>query len=123
MRKVGILTLAWIFVSLALQAQTGRISLNIEDAEHRKLQAITATLYRAKDTAVVKVELSDRDGKVIFQRLPLGTFSLSVSGTGFQMWTKSGITISEGQADLDLGAIQLKTVSKELEAGLLHLQI
>ena len=115
MRKVGILTLAWIFLSLTLQAQTGRISLNIEDPEHRKLQAITATLYRAKDTAVVKVELSDRDGKVSFQRLPMGTFTLTLSGTGFHSWSKSGISLTERQAELDLGAIQLKTVSKELE--------
>lgn len=114
MRKVGILTLAWIFLSLTLQAQTGRISLNIEDPEHRKLQAITATLYRAKDTAVVKVELSDRDGKVSFQRLPMGTFTLTLSGTGFHSWSKSGISLTERQAELDLGAIQLKTVSKEL---------
>lgn len=115
MRKVGILTLAWIFLSLTLQAQTGRISLNIEDQEHRKLQAITATLYRAKDTAVVKVELSDRDGKVSFQRLPMGTFTLTLSGTGFQPWSKSGISLSDGQSELDLGAVQLKTASKELE--------
>jgi iron complex outermembrane recepter protein len=115
MRKVGILTLAWIFLSLTLKAQTGRISLNIEDPEHRKLQAITATLYRAKDTAVVKVELSDRDGKVSFQRLPMGTFTLTLSGTGFQSWSRSGIGLTEGQSELDLGAIRLKTASKELE--------
>ena len=115
MRKVGILTLAWIFLSLTLKAQTGRISLNIEDPELRKLQAITATLYRAKDTAVVKVELSDRDGKVSFQRLPMGTFTLTLSGTGFQSWSRSGIGLTEGQSELDLGAIRLKTASKELE--------
>lgn len=115
MRKAGI-TLALALFSLALKAQTGKISLSVEDTDRKKLPAVTATLLRAKDSGVVKVELSDKDGLVLFQRLQEGQYIVSLSSSGFNTAGTGPLEISANKQEIDLGAIRMKPASKELEA-------
>lgn len=116
MRKVGMLTLAWVLIGFTLKAQTGRIRLKVEDSENRKLAAVTATLLRTKDTGIVKVELSDGEGQVDFQKLTPGAYTVALTSTGFQPLQSPIVTISADQPVKDLGALQMQPASKNLEA-------
>lgn len=116
MRKAWILTLAGILAGLVLHAQTGRIRLTVADTEQRNMQAVTATLHRAADSGVVKVELSDKEGRVEFQKLSQGKYWVSLSSTGFQLQATPQISLTSDAQEIDLGRIQMKAASKELEA-------
>jgi hypothetical protein len=94
MRKVGMLTLVLALFSLATQAQTGKISLKVEDNEKKKLESVTATLLRAKDSGVVKTELSDKEGLVQFLRLNEGKYFIVLSSSGFAKTTTPAVDLT-----------------------------
>lgn len=114
MRKAGIITAVLAFFSLALKAQDGKISLSVEDGAKKRLPAVTATLQRAKDSGVVKVEISDKDGQVQFQRLADGQYFVTLTSTGFARAGAGPVEVKSGSSH-DLGTIQMKAAAKDLE--------
>jgi iron complex outermembrane receptor protein len=81
----GILCFLSIFATA--QNKTGKISGVITDANAQAVESATASLQRAKDSALVKVAVSDKYGLFEFDNLAEGDYFVIVTAVGFN---KSG---------------------------------
>ncbi|HET9746683.1 MAG TPA: carboxypeptidase regulatory-like domain-containing protein, partial [Chitinophagaceae bacterium] len=66
------------------QNNTGKLSGSITDESHKPLQAASVSLLRVKDSSLVKVAMTDKEGKYEFDKLAEGKYLLSVTSAGFQ---------------------------------------
>lgn len=79
------LTAILCFLSIIVNAQnkTGKISGVITDANAQAIESATASLQRAKDSALVKVAVSDNYGLFEFDNLAEGEYFVTVTAVGF----------------------------------------
>ncbi len=115
MRKAWILTAVVLIAAMAGQAQDGKITGRVEDPSKNALEAFTATLVRAKDSGMVKVELSDKTGSFQFTKVQNGTYLISLTGAGYTKRFSSPINISSEMPSHNLGNMVLTPQSKELK--------
>lgn len=102
--------------TMAMKAQSGKLTLRVEDADQKKLESVTASLLRLKDSGLVKTELSDKEGQVIFLNLQNGSYFLVLSSSGFTKNSTGKIDITPEKQDHNLGTVRLSAQAKELEA-------
>jgi iron complex outermembrane receptor protein len=116
MRKIFTLIAAVALFSFTASAQkiTGLVK-----AQGKALDKTTVSLLRAKDSSVVKLSVSDNDGKFSFDA-EAGQYLLSLSHVGyFPMYSKvfnlgtAGITIDDLAMEKSEGAIAGVTVSSK----------
>ncbi len=70
---------------LTSQAQTfaGKITGNISDDAHKPIESASVSLLKATDSALVKIEVSDKNGRFMPSgRLKQGKYLVSVSSVG-----------------------------------------
>lgn len=115
MRKVWILTVVVLMAAMAGKAQTGRISGRVEDASQKPLEAFTASLVKAADSALIKVELTDKSGQFTFSGLSNGSYRIMVTGTGFTKNFSRPVTIGNEKQEYDLGPLVLAPQPKEMK--------
>ena len=65
------------------QNKTGKISGVITDNDAQAVESATASLQRAKDSALVKVAVSDKYGLFEFDTLAEGDYFVTVTAVGF----------------------------------------
>ena len=56
----------------------------VKDEKGKPVNAATVTLYKAKDSALVKVAITDKDGIADFENISFGNYILKVSMINFQ---------------------------------------
>jgi hypothetical protein len=73
------------FLSIVVNAQTktGKITGVITDVNAQAVESATASLQRAKDSALVKVSVSDKYGLFEFDNLAEGEYFVTVTAVGF----------------------------------------
>src|SRR6185503_10027977 len=98
------------------QINTGIISGVITDESQKPLQAVSVALLRAKDSALVKIAVTDKEGKYEFDKIKDGKYLLSVSSVGFQKRCEQFFEISTENATVKADVIRLNPESKSLES-------
>jgi predicted phage tail protein len=95
-------------LSLAITAQTrsGKINGVITDADAQPVASATASLLRAKDSALVKVAVSDRNGLFEFENLAAGEYFVMVTAVGFSKNGSKRFTVTS--SPYKLSAFQLQ---------------
>ncbi|MBV9742267.1 MAG: carboxypeptidase regulatory-like domain-containing protein, partial [Acidobacteriia bacterium] len=100
------------------QAGTASLSGRVTDTTGAAVPAATVVV-RNTGTSVSSTTLSDGEGRYTVPDLPIGSYEIQVSKTGFQTSVRTGITLTVGSApviDLQLAvgqASQTVTVSSE----------
>ena len=81
-----LLLLIHCFTSLPTFAQTdtGKITGTVITENQKALEAATITLLQEKDSAVVKMSVSDQAGIFEFNNIPFGKYIVMVSAVGYQ---------------------------------------
>lgn len=81
-----LLVLVHCFTSLAALAQTdtGRITGNVIMENQKALEAATISLLQEKDSALVKMSVSDQAGVFEFENIVFGKYLVMISAVGFQ---------------------------------------
>jgi iron complex outermembrane recepter protein len=85
MKKSNYLTIMLlIFTTCAFaQSEYGSIKGAITDGGNQKIiDAATVSLFKAKDSALVKINLTDKDGKFLFEHVPFDKYYLMATSTG-----------------------------------------
>ncbi|HEX6426817.1 MAG TPA: TonB-dependent receptor [Niastella sp.] len=90
----------------------GKVSATNQPA----LSAATITLLKAKDSSLVKVSVSDQDGRYSFDNPPQGRYLVVVSAVGYDKQYSSPFTISPDSAIKELTTIVLSPRSNNLKA-------
>src|SRR5674476_934207 len=77
MKKSTILTISLlIFTTFAFaQGEAGSIKGSITDGGDQKIiDAATVSLFKAKDSVLVKINLADKEGHFVFDQVPPGKY-------------------------------------------------
>lgn len=85
MRKIINLTIFFILIINFIYAQSsvGTISGKVVDGGNQKIiDAATLSLYKAKDSSLVKISLADKTGNFVFENIPAGDYYIIATSTG-----------------------------------------
>src|SRR5665647_1532227 len=117
MKKSTILTISLlIFTTFAFaQGEAGSIKGSITDGGDQKIiDAATVSLFKAKDSVLVKINLADKEGHFIFDQVPLGKYYLLATSTG-HLKTYSPVLTVEDATEVSAGVLKLKDNTKILK--------
>src|SRR5664279_3242465 len=85
MNRLIILSVIFLCISklLTAQGQEGSISGTVVDGGDQKIiDAATISLFKAKDSSLVKINLADKAGNFLFEHIPFGKYYLLATSTG-----------------------------------------
>jgi len=98
-----------LFFSLSALAQPVARSIagTVKDAHNEAITGATARLLKAKDSSIVKSEVTNGDGKFRFADLQNGNYLLSITGVGLKRYVSAPLSIDELHSTLNLPVIIL----------------
>lgn len=115
MRKFFTLCVSLLFCVIAFpQNRIGKISGIIYDDAKNPLQSASVSLLKAKDSSLVKIAVTDKEGKYEFESIAEGNYLLSVSAAGHQKIFSRFFTISSAASTIKLEPLQLTAAAKSL---------
>jgi len=116
MRKLFTLLTCILLSALVFsQNKIGKVSGIITDESQKPLQSATVSLLRAKDSSLVKIAVTDKEGKYELENISEGKFLLSVSSIGFQKKLGQSLEISVTNPLFKAETIRLSAESKSIE--------
>lgn len=97
------------------QNQTGSIRGKIADGgQQAVIDAATVSLYRAGDSALIKVTLTDKDGSFLFDHVVYGDYFLVASSVGHTKVYHHDVRVYS-ESPVEVGTMQLEAVSQNLK--------
>ena len=115
MRKIITLCIS-LLVCFILFAQNkiGKISGSIYDNNKKPLQSVSAFLLKSKDSSLVKLAVTDKEGKYEFENIAEGKFIVSVSAIGYEKRFSPVFEINASSPSVKLESFQLNEAAKSL---------
>ena len=109
--------LAAIAIGMSSFAQTGgKISGSIKDGGNQKIiDAASVSLLKAKDSALVKVAVTDKDGNFSFENVKEGSYLVLATSIGHTKTYSSKINITADALSANTGVLQLVPTEKDLK--------
>lgn len=113
-----IILLTVSFISSAQNRTAIKLNGKVGATNQPALSAATITLLKAKDSSVVKVSVSDQDGRYSFDNPPQGRYLVVASAVGYEKQYSSPFTISVPPDSIikELTAIVLSPRSNNLKS-------
>lgn len=106
---------AILLVSLQSMAQSpGKVTGTVKDPKNAALVSATISLLEAKDSSLLKTEITDAAGKFEIAVSRPGTYLLSYAAVGHEKKLSNTFTVNDGQT-VDLGAQSLITSAVKLQ--------
>jgi iron complex outermembrane recepter protein len=116
MRNLFTLLAGLLFSILSYsQTSSGKISGSITDESQKPIQSATVSLLRAKDSSLVKVAVTDKEGKYEFDKIKEGKYILFVSSVGFQKRFAQTLEIITDNLTVKADVVKLASETKSLE--------
>lgn len=103
-------------ISLNAQTQNNTVIKGIINAGSKPAESATVSLITAKDSAVVKVEVTNKSGRFEIVSAKQGAFLLLVSAVGYEKQYKGPFQLDNTKTEIDGGTITLQPASKNLTA-------
>ena len=120
MRKITTLLTVLVLTTLSIfsQAQTksGTVNGRVEDASKLAVPSASVSLLRSKDSSLVKMTVTNKEGRYEFVNIQEGQYLLSISAVGFAPVFSKQIQLS-GDAVLEIETFSLATQSRDLKAA------
>jgi iron complex outermembrane recepter protein len=109
--------LAAIAIGMSSFAQTGgKISGSIKDGGNQKvIDAASVSLLKAKDSALVKVAVTDKDGNFSFENIKEGSYLVLATSIGHTKTYSPKINITADALTASAGVLQLIPTEKDLK--------
>ena len=100
--------------SAAKSNDQARISAKIKDESGRGIDGATVSLLNAKDSLLVKVNLTEKDGAVTFDNIKNGSYLLKVSVVGYSTASLQAFIVGSGDKQVTVPDIVLTKKVSEL---------
>ncbi|HEX7846331.1 MAG TPA: carboxypeptidase-like regulatory domain-containing protein, partial [Chitinophagaceae bacterium] len=107
------LALTASFSSIA-QSKVGKVTGVVIDNGSKPLQSASVSLLRAKDSSLVKVSVSNKDGKYEFENIATGNYLLSVTSVGFTKKHSAAFSITEADPSVNLKPLEMLPAAKQV---------
>ena len=115
MRNIFTLAVGLLFCTISFsQNKIGKISGNITDESQKPVHSATVSLLHAKDSTLVKIAITDKEGKYEFEKIAEGKFLLSVSSVGFQKTFGQSLEITVDNSSFKAETIKLSAEAKAI---------
>ncbi len=114
MRKTFILC-SFLFVCIAFAAaqnKRGKISGTVQDAAGKPLPSISISLLKAKDSSLVKVAVSSKEGKYEFENIASDSYLISTTAVGYEKAQSTVFAVNESNNTVQVAALQMNTAAK-----------
>src|SRR5580700_8593103 len=114
-QRVAYVLLASCFLSAALLAQSGEVSLRgqVTDQSGAFVPGATITVIGPDGTSR-EVQTDQSDGRYVFRDLPQGTYTLEIRVRGFADFEKTGVVIVRGQPQVMNSQLVVATEKQEI---------
>lgn len=89
-----LILLNFIFQYTATAQSTGKVTGVIKDESGKLLSSVTVSLLKAKDSAMVKVAVSDEEGAYEFINIAAGKYVIAASSVGFVKVTSTPFDVA-----------------------------
>jgi iron complex outermembrane recepter protein len=116
MRKIFTLFALLALLSTVAFAQNkiGKISGIVEDGANRSMQSISVSLLNAKDTSLVKMAITGKDGKYEFEKVAEGSYLVSVSSVGYEKTFSRPFEVTPASNIVNVNTLQMSEAAKGL---------
>lgn len=101
-------------VNAVAQNTTGKISGIVLDESNKPLPAVSVSLLRKTDSAIVKIAITNKEGKYQFENIQDGNYVLLASGVGYQKKISKEVTLVPGNNSIEVAALGLSPDAKGL---------
>lgn len=112
MRKI--LPLLMLLVMCGMYANAQNVSGVVKDAEGKTMTNATVSLLRAKDSSLVKLNVTDKEGHYKFSNVKAGKYLVSSTYVGYANGFSRSFEITDAGSDVTLPAIALAKPVAEL---------
>ena len=105
-----------LLLCVTLNAQTkSNIYGTVTAADGKPFHSATIHLLKAIDSSLIKMSVSDEQGRFAFDHSAEGKYLVLVTATGHTKTYSSEFELNAGQSSIDLKTISLSAVSKDLK--------
>ena len=94
----------------------GRLTGTVTDESLKGVEAVTVSLLHAKDSSLSKISVTDTKGNYSFENLALGRYLIQITAVGHSRFYSEVFELNEGNRQLSLKTISLKSEAKDLKA-------
>ncbi|MET0392934.1 MAG: outer membrane beta-barrel protein [Chitinophagaceae bacterium] len=103
------------FVAAAQQPAKGFVSIQVSNDQNAPLENVTTELLWAGDSALVKLALTDRNGRAAFENIAFGTYLIRAGTINHLPAWSTAFTLSAAQSTVQLTSLVLlpKTTAME----------
>jgi len=98
------------------QSRSSKLTGKVSAINQTALSAASISLLKANDSTVVKMTVSDQEGRFQFENLNPGNYLIAVSAVGYQKNYSQSLTISADSTAKEVTPIVLSPASKDLKA-------
>ena len=120
-RKIVLTVLMLCMINAQAQTNPGIITGNILDGDNGKaIPSATVTIKRIADSVFTKTAVTVKDGAFLFEHLPFGYYSLSVSFSGYTSLRLDSIYLRQERFDFDLNDVKLHKKTTEMEEVVIY---
>lgn len=115
MKKLLIVIITFV-LAIKSMAQTNAttVSGSAVDTKNVFIESATISLMNVKDSSILKIAVSDKEGKFSFNAIPYGRYFISISAVSFEITNSPVFEISDSKTTVKLEALVLKEQSKNL---------
>ncbi len=115
MRKIYFTLLSCVFILQAnAQDNSGKVSGTVLDGGSKPLPSVTVTLFRDIDSSLVKIALTNKEGRYEFENLNEGSYHILASSIGYEKSGSLKFSIGNSNKTISMDAVQLSPVSQSL---------
>lgn len=102
-----------LLTSGAIAQNSGKITGSVQQT-NKPAEAATISLLRAKDSATVKLSVSNKEGAYSFENIALGKYLIGVTAVGFQKAYSAPFEIGESQLNVTVPQLNLLSAAKAM---------
>lgn len=115
MRRIVLIALTALAITAQGFAQSGiTVTGNVKDLSGKSLQAVSVSLLQAKDSSLVKADITDAAGKYQIASAKTGKFLLSYNLIGHEVKYSAAFEMQDGQS-YEAPAVTLEAAAKKLQ--------
>ncbi|MEP6700804.1 MAG: carboxypeptidase-like regulatory domain-containing protein [Bacteroidota bacterium] len=100
--------------AVSAQNKTAKVSGSVLDAASKPIQAVSVSLLKTKDSLLVKIAVTGKDGKYDFENIAAGDYLIAASLVGLEKSLSPAFTVSETNNTIQLAALQMVEIAKGL---------
>ncbi len=117
MKKILIALLIMLSVNKSFSQSAGAlVTGSITNTNKIPVESATISLLKSKDSSIVKIDVSDKEGKFSFAEIPYSDYFITVTSVNYNKVNSSKFVVSESNSSIKLDPLILDYETKSLAA-------